>query len=74
MYNTATLANIVVKVPTLFFLFFSFYAYCVIFKSVSKSALALFRPMDLEKTQTRQYSSRENYYKLTSGRNTELKL
>ena len=27
-----------------------------------------------KKTQTRQYSSRENYYKVTSGRGTELKL
>ena len=34
-----------------------------------KAYLALFRPLDLEKkkAQTRQYSSRENYYKLTSG-------
>jgi len=45
----------------------------VIFKNVLKSIyLALFRPFDLKKKeQTRQCSSRENYY--TSGRSTELK-
>ena len=44
----------------------------VIFKSVLKSIFSIIRLLDLEKkTQTRQYSSCENYY--TSARSTELK-
>ena len=40
-----------------------------------KAYVSLFRPLFLEKKiQTRQYNSRENYYKLTSDRSIELKL
>ena len=47
----------------------------VIFKSVLESILSIISAAGFrKKTQTRQYSSSENYYKLTSGgSSTELK-
>ena len=74
MYDIATLANIIVMVPTLFFLFCVLRG--VIWNSVLQSISALFWPLDLEKKNKHKHSStvRENYYKLTSGRSTELKL
>ena len=47
----------------------------ITFKSVLKSIFSIISAAGLrKKKQTRQYSSRENYYKVTSGRGTELKL
>jgi len=59
--------NIVMKVPTFFFFFSGLFL-----RVYYKAYVALCWPLDLEKTQTRQCSSRANYH--TLGRSMELKL